>query len=150
RIARAGDSDRDRLRRTRRQDADDVPSGRVQHVGQSRRPQSRLEFQLRPARRLSGYAGGAIMSAASKIDDDCVLVITRDFDAPRALVWQAWIDFNHAQHWMGPAGHPMKSMDHDLRVGGHWRNVMRHEGKDLPQSGVYREIKAPELLSFTF
>jgi len=90
------------------------------------------------------------MSTASKIDDDCVLVITRDFDAPRRLIWQAWIDFNHAQHWMGPPGHPMKSMEHDLRVGGHWRNIMRHEGKELPQSGVYREIKAPELLSFTF
>lgn len=90
------------------------------------------------------------MSANPKIDDDRVLVITRDFDAPRALVWQTWIDFNHAKHWMGPPGHPMRSMENDLRVGGHWRNVMRHDGKELPQSGVYREISAPELLSFTF
>ena len=50
------------------------------------------------------------MSAHPKIDDDRVLVITRDLDAPRALVWAAWIDFNHARNWMGPPGHPMKSM----------------------------------------
>jgi uncharacterized protein YndB with AHSA1/START domain len=84
------------------------------------------------------------------IADDRVLVITRDFAAPRALVWQAWIDFNHARNWMGPAGHPMQSMQNDLRVGGHWRNVMRHDGKELPQSGIYREIREPHLLSFTF
>ena len=92
------------------------------------------------------------MSTQAKqvIDDDRVLVITRTFDAPRAVVWQAWIDFNHAKHWMGPPGHPMKSMESELRVGGKWRNVMRYEGKELPQSGVYREIKEPEVLSFTF
>ncbi|HEY4112624.1 MAG TPA: hypothetical protein VGM17_01065 [Rhizomicrobium sp.] len=44
------------------------------------------------------------MSANPKIDDDRVLVITRDLDAPRALVWAAWIDFNHAQNWMGAPG----------------------------------------------
>jgi uncharacterized protein YndB with AHSA1/START domain len=84
------------------------------------------------------------------IGDDRVLTVTRLFDASREKVWAAWIDFNHAMHFDGPPGHPMKSMRSDLRVGGKWRNVMRHNGKDLPQSGVYREIKAPELLSFTF
>jgi hypothetical protein len=73
------------------------------------------------------------MSASPKIDDDRVLVITREFDAPRALVWAAWIDFNHAQNWMGAPGHPMKSMQNDLRAGGHWRNVMRHDGKEMPR-----------------
>jgi uncharacterized protein YndB with AHSA1/START domain len=90
------------------------------------------------------------MSAKPNIDDDRVLVITREFDAPRALVWAAWIDFNHARNWMGAPGHPMKSMQNDLRAGGHWRNVMRHDGKEMPQGGVYREIREPQLLSFTF
>jgi uncharacterized protein YndB with AHSA1/START domain len=92
------------------------------------------------------------MSAAAKqtIGDDRVLTVTRTFDAPREKVWTAWIDFNHAQHFDGPPGHPMKSMRSDLRVGGKWHNVMRHDGKELPQSGVYREIKAPDILSFTF
>ncbi|HEY4112625.1 MAG TPA: SRPBCC domain-containing protein [Rhizomicrobium sp.] len=44
----------------------------------------------------------------------------------------------------------MKSMQNDLRVGGHWRNVMRHDGKELPEGGVYREVREAELLSFTF
>jgi len=84
------------------------------------------------------------------IGDDRVLTVTRIFEAPREKVWAAWIDFNHARHFDGPAGHPMKSMRSDLRVGGTWRNVMRLDGKEYPQSGVYREIKAPEVLSFTF
>lgn len=92
------------------------------------------------------------MSATAKqnIDDERVLTVTRIFNAPRETVWDAWIDFNHAHHFDGPPGHPMKSMRSDLRVGGTWRNVMRHEGQELPQSGVYREIKAPDVLSFTF
>jgi uncharacterized protein YndB with AHSA1/START domain len=90
------------------------------------------------------------MSTNSTIDDDRVLTVTRIFDAPRKTVWGAWIDFNHATHFDGLPGHPMKSMRSDLRAGGAWRNVMRYEGKELPQGGVYREIKRPELLSFTF
>jgi uncharacterized protein YndB with AHSA1/START domain len=89
-------------------------------------------------------------SAKQTIHDDRVLTVTRMFDAPRERVWQAWIDFNHAHHFDGPPGHPMKSMRSDLRVGGAWRNVMRHDGRELPQSGVYREVKAPDTLSFTF
>ncbi|MFL5238717.1 MAG: SRPBCC domain-containing protein [Rhizomicrobium sp.] len=92
------------------------------------------------------------MSATStqNIGDDRVLTVMRTFDAPRDTVWAAWIDFNHAAHFDGPPGHPMKSMRSDLRVGGQWRNVMRYEGKELPQGGIYREIKVPEVLSFTF
>jgi uncharacterized protein YndB with AHSA1/START domain len=92
------------------------------------------------------------MSASAKqtIHDARVLTVTRVFDARRETVWDAWIDFNHAAHFDGPPEHPMKSMRSDLRVGGAWRNVMRHEDRELPQSGVYREIKAPEVLSFTF
>jgi uncharacterized protein YndB with AHSA1/START domain len=84
------------------------------------------------------------------IGDDRVLTVTRLFDAPREKVWAAWMDFNHAHHFDGPPGHPMKSMRSDLRPGGGWRNVMRYEGKELPQGGIYREIKEPEILSFTF
>jgi len=78
------------------------------------------------------------------------LEIVRVLNAPRKRVWAAWTDFNHARNWMGPPGHPMKSMQSDFRVGGTWRNVMRHEGKEMPQGGVYREIREPELLAFTF
>jgi uncharacterized protein YndB with AHSA1/START domain len=90
------------------------------------------------------------MTTASAAQDDRVLTVTRVFDAPREKVWDAWIAFNHAADFDGPPGHPMKSMRSDLRVGGRWRNVMRYEGKELPQNGIYREIKPPEVLSFTF
>jgi uncharacterized protein YndB with AHSA1/START domain len=87
---------------------------------------------------------------SSSATDDRVLTITRIFDAPREQVWSAWIAFNHAEHFDGPPDHPMKSMRSDLRAGGKWRNIMRYEGKELPQNGVYRDVKAPEVLSFTF
>lgn len=89
-------------------------------------------------------------ATSSSATDDRVLTITRIFEAPRDQVWSAWIAFNHAEHFDGPPDHPMKSMRSDLRVGGKWRNVMRYEGKELPQSGVYREVAAPQALSFTF
>ena len=92
----------------------------------------------------------AMINSAAMTQDERVLVIQRVFDAPRPLVWTAWLDFNHATSFDGPPAHPMKSMRSDLRVGGKWRNVMRHEGSELPQSGVYREIREPELLAFTF
>ena len=82
--------------------------------------------------------------------DTFELEIARVLNAPRKVVWAAWTDFNHAKNWLGPPEHPMKSMQSDFRVGGKWHNVMRHEGKELPQSGVYREIREPELLAFTF
>jgi len=87
---------------------------------------------------------------SATVDDDRLLSVSPNFNARREQVWAAWIDFNHATHFDGPAGHPMKSMRSDLRAGGQWRNVMRWDGKELPQGGVYREIKAPEVLSFTF
>src|SRR6476646_4327190 len=141
-----------RFRRAREQDADEVPPGRVRHHAEPRRARRRLERQLRPLRRIRCEPRRTIMNATTKqtIDDDRVLTVTRIFDAPRVKVWAAWIDFNHATHFDGPPGHPMKSMRSDLRVGGQWRNVMRYEGKELPQGGVYREIKKPEVLSFTF
>lgn len=82
--------------------------------------------------------------------DDRVLVIERTFDAPREMVFEAWMDFNHAKNWMGAPGHPMKEMIHDRRVGGKWHNVMRHEDRELGQGGVYREIDPPGRLAFTF
>jgi uncharacterized protein YndB with AHSA1/START domain len=81
-----------------------------------------------------------------------VLVITRVFDAPRELVFQAWTDKRHAMNWWGPKHHPATVVDMDVRPGGRWRNCLRsvETGDDLWHGGVFREVVPPERLVFTF
>jgi uncharacterized protein YndB with AHSA1/START domain len=82
---------------------------------------------------------------------DPTLVITRIFDAPRPLVFAAWIDPAQAARWWGPKGFTTVSNEMDVRVGGAWRRCMRSpQGTEHRSRGVYREIVAPERLAFTF
>ena len=80
------------------------------------------------------------------------LVIVRTFDAPRALVWQAWTDPSRAIAWWGPRAHPATKMEMDVRAGGRWRMCLTgvEDGRELWQHGVFREVAAPERLVFTF
>jgi uncharacterized protein YndB with AHSA1/START domain len=78
------------------------------------------------------------------------VIITRTFDAPRALVFRAWIDPMHLARWWGPKGFTNPVCEVDARVGGKWHIVMRApDGSDYPCGGVYREIVEPERLVFT-
>lgn len=86
------------------------------------------------------------------VRDTLPLTITRTFDAPRELVWQAWTDPAHALHWWGPKHHPATDIEWDARVGGRWRNCLREveTGKLFWHGGVFREVVEPERLVFTF
>ena len=76
--------------------------------------------------------------------------ITRLFDAPRELVWQAWTEPRHFKLWWGPKDYTCPFCEMDLRVGGKYLNCMRSpEGKDYWSTGVYREIIPMERLVFT-
>jgi uncharacterized protein YndB with AHSA1/START domain len=78
------------------------------------------------------------------------IVITRVFDAPRALVFKMWIDPAHLKQWFGPSIFTNPVCEVDARVGGKWRIVMRDpQGNDYPCGGVYREVVEPERLAFT-
>lgn len=80
------------------------------------------------------------------------LTITRIFDAPREMVWEAWTKAEHALHWWGPRHHPAIDIAWDARPGGRWRNCLRSEetGEPLWHGGVFREVIRPERLVFTF
>lgn len=72
-------------------------------------------------------------------------VVTRIFDAPRKLVFDALTRPELLRRWYTPAGWTMVVCDVELRVGGEWRFVMRKpNGKEIGQRGAYREIVAPE------
>ena len=55
------------------------------------------------------------------------IVITRAFDAPLAVVWNAMTTPRHVLRWWGPAWSPLVSCEIDLRVGGTWR-YLAHDG----------------------
>jgi uncharacterized protein YndB with AHSA1/START domain len=85
------------------------------------------------------------------VSDERTLVITRLLDAPRDMVFAAWVDQDQAAQWWGPKGFTSVSCTMDVRVGGVWRRVMKSpDGAELCARGVYREIAAPERLVFTY
>ena len=72
------------------------------------------------------------------------------YDAPRALVFEAWTDPRHLARWWGPKGFSNPVCEVDARVGGKLRIVMRApDGNDYPMRGVFREVVRPERLVFT-
>lgn len=78
---------------------------------------------------------------------DREIVLTRVFDAPRRLVFDAWTRPELLRRWFGPHGRELVVCEVDLRVGGAWRYVLRApDGTEMHLHGVYREIVAPERL----
>jgi len=77
---------------------------------------------------------------------DCSIVITRVFDASRALVFEAHTGPDHVRTWLlGPPGWSMPVCEIDLRVGGAWRYLYANaDGRDMDMHGVYLEIDRPE------
>ncbi|MGE5737770.1 MAG: SRPBCC domain-containing protein, partial [Betaproteobacteria bacterium] len=68
-------------------------------------------------------------------------MITRVFDAPRHLVWEAATRPELVRRWWGPCTSEVVICEIDLRVGGAWRNVLRFpDGSEHAFHGVYREI----------
>ena len=73
------------------------------------------------------------------------IVLTRVFDAPRRLVFEAFTKPELLKRWFGPRGWSLAVCEVDLRVGGGFRFVLRGpDGKEMGMRGVYREIVAPE------
>jgi uncharacterized protein YndB with AHSA1/START domain len=80
------------------------------------------------------------------------LVMTRDFDAPRKLVYDAHTKPELVRRWLlGPPGWSMPVCEMDVRVGGKYRWVWKKDtdGATMGMGGVYREVKAPERLVST-
>ena len=73
---------------------------------------------------------------------DREVVVTRVFDAPRQLVFDALTRPDLIKRWYGPPG-AIEVCESDARPGGSWRFVSRMRGKVITQYGVYREVDAP-------
>jgi hypothetical protein len=91
-----------------------------------------------------------MVDAAQQIYGEGKVAITRVFDAPRALVWQAWTDPAMMANWFGPRGFTSSVPELDLRVGGALRIVMHGpDGNDYPMKGVFLEVAPPERLVYS-
>jgi uncharacterized protein YndB with AHSA1/START domain len=77
--------------------------------------------------------------------------LTRLFDAPRHLVFEAMSKPEHIKRWWGRLGdgYSVPVCEVDLQVGGKWRFVNRHPNGEAAFHGVYREIAPPERMVFT-
>jgi uncharacterized protein YndB with AHSA1/START domain len=81
---------------------------------------------------------------------DREIVLTRVFDAPRRLVFDAWTKPELLTRWFGARGWNLVVCEVDLRVGGAWRFVSRGpDGTHMGHGGVYRVILPPDRLVYT-
>jgi uncharacterized protein YndB with AHSA1/START domain len=79
------------------------------------------------------------------------ILMTRRFEAPRRLVFDAYTKPEHLPHWMlGPEGWTMTLCEIDFRAGGKWRFGWSHvKGQKMEMQGVYQEVSPPERIVST-
>lgn len=79
------------------------------------------------------------------------MVITREFDAPRELVFTAFTDPNLYVQWIGPRKYTTELETFEPRNGGSWRYTQSDkEGNKFAFHGVYHEVSPPERMIDTF
>jgi uncharacterized protein YndB with AHSA1/START domain len=89
-------------------------------------------------------------TATVTLPSDTEILITREFDAPRHLVYKAWTTPELVKRWWSGRQGEMTLAEIDLRVGGRWRYVMTTSGGDeIAFNGEYREIVENERLVHT-
>ena len=81
---------------------------------------------------------------------DVEIVMSRTFDAPRELVFQAHSSCEHLSNWWGPRDTKVLDCEVDFRPGGSWKVVLDHAEGPITFFGEYLEIVPPEKISWTF
>ena len=96
-------------------------------------------------------AANSVGTTTFTTPSDREILMTRVFDAPRRLVFEAWTKPEHLPHWLlGPSGWTMPVCEIDLRPGGSWHFVWRRsDGTEMGMRGVYKEIAPPGRLVST-
>lgn len=85
------------------------------------------------------------------LPSDTQIEMTREFDAPRELVWKALTDPAAIPQWWGPRKYTTVVDKMDVRVGGAWRYVQTDvDGSEHAFNGVYKELTRPERIVYTF
>lgn len=89
--------------------------------------------------------------ARLSLPSDLEILLVRDFDAPKDLVFETWTRPEYVKLWYGCSLQTIETCEIDLRVGGKWRWVLRDKegGREHAFSGQYQEIARPDRLVFT-
>jgi len=84
------------------------------------------------------------------MDEDLGFTITRDYDAPARLLFEACSRPEYLRRWFGPVGWPLTLCEVDFRVGGRWRFAMTGPSgvQNTPFGGTYLEIVPNERIVF--
>lgn len=82
---------------------------------------------------------------------ECELVVTRTVNAPARLVFEAWTKADLFRRWWVPKSYGLNllSCEMDVRVGGQYRLVFRHEGSTMEFFGTYLEVTPHSRLVWT-
>ena len=89
-------------------------------------------------------------SLTVSVPSDLEIVMSRTFDAPRALVFEAHSKVEHLKRWWGPRKYDMPVCEIDFRPGGAWRMVHWADGEEYAFRGTFLEIVPPEKIVWTF
>lgn len=83
-------------------------------------------------------------------NSDRQILVTRAFEAPRELVFEAWTKPEHVVRWWGPNGFTTTMEEMDVRPGGGWKYTMHGpDGTNYPNKSVFVEVVRPERLVYT-
>jgi uncharacterized protein YndB with AHSA1/START domain len=83
-------------------------------------------------------------SVVVELPNDLDVLITREFDAPIALVFDVLTKPEHVSKWFAPRGCEMKECSIDLRVGGNYHQVfVTGDGTECSFRGTYLEVEPP-------
>jgi len=81
---------------------------------------------------------------------DREIIISREFDAPREMIWDAMTDPKHIVHWWGPTGFSTTIEQMDFRPGGTWKQIMHGpDGTNYPGKSTFKEIVKPERIVYS-
>src|SRR6185436_19334087 len=77
------------------------------------------------------------------------IALTRVYDAPLKLVWDAWNDPEQAAHWWGPRGFTITTHSKDFKAGGHWHYTMHGpDGVDYVNKTKYFEVEKHQKMMY--
>jgi uncharacterized protein YndB with AHSA1/START domain/DNA-binding transcriptional ArsR family regulator len=109
-----------------------------------------LDVVLEDLKRKEMVAVASSGTATVTLPTDREILITREFDAPKHLVYKAWTTPELVRRWWSGHQGEMTTCEMDLRVGGRWRYVMVAEGGfEVAFHGEYREIVPNERIVTT-
>ena len=82
--------------------------------------------------------------------DEPVIIMSRTFDAPLALVWKVWTEKEHVAYWFGPR-EDNEVVEYDVRTGGKWRVISTmSDGSEIVFFGTYLAVEPTTMIRNTF